>query len=348
MDQPGDTTRAHEPSAAYWRARAEQLQATVDRLRSLAVAGESAGFLAHELNNLFTPVAGYAQAALADGAEDGLKRKALQKSLAAAERVGELSRAILQLAGSVESNEVGGESDLLDCVQDGLLVLGSERWGRDGIDVAVDVPRGTVVGARSCVAQQVVMNLVLNARRAMVGRRGAITITGRVVGGRVVMEVGDQGKGMDEREVGRVYGISKSDVDGASDHYSIDVQELARSGSINGQARWGVRVKKDAKAGGGKIDRLRGARLAASMSPIRVWDAGEVARELRGGEDSARSDDDCLNSYCERGSGLGVALCRELVGRAGGAMSARSVVGEGTVVRVEWPLARGRSLRDAA
>jgi hypothetical protein len=77
----------------------------------------------------------------------------------------------------------------------------------------------------------------------------------------------------------------------------VDVQELARTGSINGQALWGVRVREMAKGpnpklpkveGGGDFDgraeggaREQGERLRASMSAIQVWDAGEVARELR-------------------------------------------------------------------
>lgn len=79
--------------------------------------------------------------------------------------------------------------------------------------------------------------------------------------------------------------------------FSVDVQELARTGSINGQALWGVRVRESAKLPNAKAPNERGSegaaresaptpaaeRLHASMSAIRVWDAGEIAREMRGG-----------------------------------------------------------------
>ena len=282
------TDRDWKAEAAAWRARAEHLQATVDRLRSMAVAGEAAGFLAHELNNLFTPVVGYCHAAQDERADDVIKVKALRKATAAAERVGEVSRAILGLAGSASEqiDKRGGEADVAVCVEAGMLALGVERWGREGIELKVDVPRGTLVKAPAGAVQQVVMNLVLNARRAMNGRRGRLEVVVREVSGGVRMEVRDQGEGMSDGVIGRVLGITQSDDKDANHQFEVDVQDLARSGSINGQARWGVRLraesekrKAEIKAGEKNISRLRGARLDASASPIKVWDAAEVARE---------------------------------------------------------------------
>ncbi|HZW06283.1 MAG TPA: HAMP domain-containing sensor histidine kinase, partial [Phycisphaerales bacterium] len=329
------TTTDWKREAAIWRARAEHLQAAVDRLRSLAVAGESVGFLAHELNNLYTPVVGYCHAAQAPGADEIVRTKAIAKSLAAAERVGELTSLVLRLAGTAsEGAELGGAADLHECVSGGLAVLGAEQWTREGIEVSLDVPRGTCVGASMGLVQQVVMNLVLNGRRAMNGRRGRVEVSAREVEGGVRMEVRDGGVGMDAAVMGRVLGITQGD-DAAwinhpagstghggsrgaageigvaapvGDRYEVDVQELARSGSINGQARWGVRMKRAAgersarekgvrepastinqsgaaagqqRAGEKKIARLRAAKIDASASPIRVWDAQEVAAELR-------------------------------------------------------------------
>lgn len=454
-DQP-QTDRSWKDEAAAWRARAEHLQATVDRLRSLAVAGEAAGFLAHELNNVFTPVVGYCHVAQAPGADDAVKAKAIAKALAAAERVGEVSSAILGLAGSVggERKDAEGGADVRSCAKAGLLVLGAERWGREGIEVRIDVPRGTLVKAPAGVVQQVVMNLALNARRAMAGRRGRLEVVAREVGGVVRMEVRDEGEGMNREVMGRALGITSSDDVERRDQrvvegqYQVDVQELARSGSINGQARWGVRLRemtKEQMTKGPKgegpeknIARLRGAKIDASMSPIKVWDAGEVAEELRekgsrdrGVKGSGRSGGDGAKGVSEAGgplpdgrgsdqgrgrsadarsgcgafgvgptvggtgngdtraavggmmlrgsegdasvggssgtnadplayapsrgssgkvnadrlahardssgTGLGLALCLELVGRVGGRITARSEVGVGTVVIVEWP-----------
>lgn len=409
MDEQPQIDRDWKAEAEAWRARAEQLQSTVDRLRSMAAAGEAAGFLAHELNNLFTPVVGYCHAAQCEGADDSVKSKALRKALAAAERVGEVSHAILSLAGSAVEHADNGPADVAGCVESALIVAGTEAWGRDGVRVKVDVPRGIEAMASAGVLQQVVLNLLLNARRAMKGRSGRIGVWAREVGETVRMEVRDEGAGMSREVLARVFGITSIDDLEQGDHFKVDVNELAQSGSINGQAGWGVRLHDMARGpmgkgpqegvgGSEKIERLRGARVAASMSPIRVWDAGEVAREMRAGQEgnargvagpdqtgerlrqlSVRTDigstshvgrggdgaDRGLGPIVERargghdsihastrvvadagetrgadrresGSGLGVALCLELVGRAGGKMRVRSTVGEGTAVVVEW------------
>ncbi|MDP1663427.1 MAG: hypothetical protein Q8L55_16065, partial [Phycisphaerales bacterium] len=238
MSDRSPTDRDWKREADAWRARAEHLQATVDRLRSLAVAGESAGFLAHELNNLYTPVVGYCHAAQVAGADEAIKQKAIAKSLAAAERVADLAGAILQLAGSAAADAaVGGTSDVGACVEAGLMALGVEEWKREGIEVRSSVSRGTSVAASAGVVQQVVMNLVLNAKHAMAGRRGVIDVCGQAVGGVVRMEVRDGGAGMNAKVMQNVFGITTGDdvveaAAGGGARYEVDVQELARSGSI--------------------------------------------------------------------------------------------------------------------
>jgi len=408
-DRP-QTDRDWKTEATAWRARAEHLQATVDRLRSLAVAGEAAGFLAHELNNLFTPVVGYCHAAQDERADDAIKAKALKKATVAAERVGEVSRAILGLVGSANATgsasalAAGCEAEVAQCVEAGLLALGVEQWRKDGIEVRVNVPRGTFVKVPAGVVQQVMMNLVLNARRAMMGQRGVLEVAVMEVGGMVRMEIRDQGVGMSEDVIGRALGITLNDDNRRFHQFEVDVQDLARSGSINGQARWGVRLKAESekrkaeiKAGEKNIARLRGARLDASASPIKVWDAAEVAKEMRtggggsGGENAQRSTFNVQtqggeaplssadpadsaafslhgreksgagrakeaassvgtasvqDTLARAGTGLGLALCLELVARVGGRITARSVVGEGTVMSVEWP-GVGRAKRAA-
>ena len=76
-------------------ARLADLQATLDHQERLATLGTIAGMIAHEFNNILTPVCSYAQMALDSPDDAALARKALERSLTGAERAAKIAGAIL-------------------------------------------------------------------------------------------------------------------------------------------------------------------------------------------------------------------------------------------------------------
>ncbi|MEX2387249.1 MAG: histidine kinase dimerization/phospho-acceptor domain-containing protein, partial [Phycisphaeraceae bacterium] len=121
----------------------EQLQQVRDGLTQshrLATLGTIATIIAHEYNNILTPVISYAQLALANPEDAELARKALEKALGGAERAAHISSSLL---GFARDEPLETEAPLRHVVDETLACLGREPK-RDGITVTLDLPDVTV------------------------------------------------------------------------------------------------------------------------------------------------------------------------------------------------------------
>ena len=170
------------------------LRAELERSQRLAMLGTVAAMVAHEVNNLMAPIATYAQMAQASPDDAGLTAKALSRAAAGAQQASRIATSILALA----KPEAGGErpdcdlaaavGDALECVPRGTL---------RAIQLATELQPGLCGTISQGALQQVTLNLVLNAIKAVGGRSGRIVIRSRVDGGAaVLLEVEDDGPGV--------------------------------------------------------------------------------------------------------------------------------------------------------
>jgi C4-dicarboxylate-specific signal transduction histidine kinase len=170
----------------------KQVRAGLMHSHRLATLGTIASIIAHEYNNILTPVISYGQLALASPEDQELMKKAVQKAVSGAERAASISNSLLGFAREADQEHV---ADIQEVVRDTIMCLGRDPK-KDGVDLVVDVPE-VKVSIPPVNLQQVLMNLVLNAMQAMKGRgRGSITITGRVDGAAVRVDVTDTGPGI--------------------------------------------------------------------------------------------------------------------------------------------------------
>jgi signal transduction histidine kinase len=210
---PAQTFSSHEANELIveldrLEARLSFLTSEVARLEKAAVLGEVSAFLAHEFNNLLTPLVAYAEHAknrldrpdVVGRALETIHRNALQ-----AERI---SQSILNLA---KGSGGGATADVGEVIEQAVLCLGRES-GRDGITISAEVPRGTLVQMDSAELQQVLLNLLLNARKAILQTQQAGRITLRVAEGerRVRIEVVDTGVGMTAEVARSLFGCAGS------------------------------------------------------------------------------------------------------------------------------------------
>lgn len=187
----------------------DQIETTLGDLRDqLRVAQKLAGLgtmstiLAHEYNNLATPVLSYAQHALETG-DPAFMGKALETVVRRLRAIGSLSRRILDYAGD-QGNHTG-PVELRTVVEHALETLARDL-AKDRITVSIRVDEGLTVQANANELEQVLFNLVLNARQAMHGRKGTLTLEATPRSdGLVALAVKDSGPGIDPSHIDSLF-----------------------------------------------------------------------------------------------------------------------------------------------
>ena len=192
-----------------------EMQQQLDRLREqltesqrLATIGTIAAVIAHEFNNLLTPVVSYAQFALqsaqSDKPDHELIKKALNKAFQGSSKAGRICASMLGLARGESSL---GEVSIQQLVEETLNVLARDP-SKDGIALRVQVQPGLSVTADLVQLEQVLLNLLINARQAMIGMKGgSITIKAQRTddGSEVRLQVIDTGPGIPEKLLPKIF-----------------------------------------------------------------------------------------------------------------------------------------------
>jgi signal transduction histidine kinase len=157
--------------------------------------------VAHEFNNILTPIVNYAQLARGNPA---LLAKAVSQAADGGRRASAICEAILHLARDDSARK---ESICLrELVQDSLAAMARDP-DRDAIELIVDVPEGLVVAARRAELQQVLLNLLLNARQAVLRRSAPrrIEVRAESCPHAVRLSVRDNGVGIPRKDLPRVF-----------------------------------------------------------------------------------------------------------------------------------------------
>jgi len=161
--------------------------------QKLASLGTAAAMLAHEFNNLMSPVVGYARYAI-DANDQQLMVKALTMTLKQTAIITAMSDRILGLASS-EARAVC-PVNVRDAVADAEACL-CRDLSKDGIKLVNEVDSAIQVQADPRQLQQVLFNLFLNARQAITHRSGRIKVTASRAGDdAVAIDVADNGCGI--------------------------------------------------------------------------------------------------------------------------------------------------------
>ena len=213
------------------------LEETSEQLRQsqkMDAIGRLAGGVAHDFNNLLLAITGYADFLISSLTDPTQKRYA-KEIQSAGERAAALTHQLLAFSRRqvLQPRVV----NLNDCVREIETML--RRLIGEGVHVELALePDLRAVEADPSQIGQVLLNLAVNARDAMAGH-GTLTIATRNDGGHAVLEVADDGAGMDEetrtrlfepffttKEVGSGTGLGLSTVYGivAQSGGSIDVR----------------------------------------------------------------------------------------------------------------------------
>ncbi|MEM0915117.1 MAG: HAMP domain-containing sensor histidine kinase [Planctomycetota bacterium] len=172
--------------------RLDAIRRELARHHRLTTLGTMAATIAHEINNLLTPVGSYAQLALSRPDDPELVRKALRHAAEGSAQAERIASAVLGLAGDRDEPRSAGVSGV---VHEAAACLVRDPQ-RDGIELRHGVPDGVHAAIEPGKLRQVLLNLMLNACRAMHPRGGRLTIDGELAAGRVTIRVRDTGPGI--------------------------------------------------------------------------------------------------------------------------------------------------------
>jgi signal transduction histidine kinase len=179
-----------------------QLKSQLCRLQPLANIGSASSMIAHEINNLLTPLGTYADLALLHLDDRALVEKALRKAVVNCRRISRVMESVLALAsGKDQTRDHCTVEELIEDVFNCLC----RDFSKDAITIKTEIPQNLHIHVVTVQLQQVIMNLILNAREAMLERGGTLTLSAGQLGDKVRISVSDTGHGIPPEDLERIF-----------------------------------------------------------------------------------------------------------------------------------------------
>ena len=202
-----------------WRdvTREMELEAQLLQSQKMEAIGTLAGGIAHDLNNLLSPIIGYADLAMRDLQPGSEIHDALEQIAKAGNRAAKLVSQIMSF--SMKAEDERKPIRLQPIIRETLKLLKETLPTTIGIKTRVDTKSSSVLGSYTQI-QQMLMNLCTNAYHAMRERGGTLWVRlsemevdpafgvkyARLSPGRYLrLDVSDTGCGMDKDTMDRIF-----------------------------------------------------------------------------------------------------------------------------------------------
>jgi signal transduction histidine kinase len=183
------------PRLAKAEAELESLRKELDHTHQLATLGTLTAGIAHEINNILTPILAYAQMAKGNPNDADLQAKATDRAIAGVQSASRIIEAVL---GFARADEETGPTNIYNVIESSLACLGRAPE-RDGVFLIVEADAEAYVRIQALALQQVLLNLMLNALTALHGRRGELRIdVVERADGMTQIRIADNGPGIDK------------------------------------------------------------------------------------------------------------------------------------------------------
>jgi len=180
----------------------DTLKFQISQLQALANIGTTTCMIAHEINNLLTPLGNYAELALNNIDDKMLVEKALRKTARNCLQAGKIMDSMLAVAnGETEEKK----DSKLSILVDDIFTCLCRDFSKDRITVNIQIPPDLTIWAVPVQIQQVLMNLILNARDAMLPKGGVLTIKSHETPQAVQIEISDTGCGIPPNDLKNIF-----------------------------------------------------------------------------------------------------------------------------------------------
>jgi signal transduction histidine kinase len=172
------------------------------RTQRMAALGELAGTTTHEFNNVLMTIINYAKLGLRHK-DEATRDKAFDRILAAATRAEKITNSVLGMARN--RSEEFAPTDLAPLVEQSLVLLEREMQ-KYRVAVRTEFAPVPTVRAVGNQIQQVLMNLMTNARQAMPsGGELLLRISHDAAAGLVDLTVRDSGSGIPREQLPKIF-----------------------------------------------------------------------------------------------------------------------------------------------
>lgn len=178
------------------------LQEQLRHAQRLATIGTMTAMVAHEFNNILTPIINYAHLA---GKNPAMIKKAIAHAANGGQRASVICQSILGMTNSQSSEP--RRVNVAELFDETLSTLAREP-SKDLIEITIDVDKKLDIHVRRIELQQVLLNLIINARTAVLATRVGtrrIDISAHREKGLVVIEVSDTGGGIPAKNLQKIF-----------------------------------------------------------------------------------------------------------------------------------------------
>jgi signal transduction histidine kinase len=160
-----DIKTRHQQQVAKLNAEVLELRRLLRQAQRMASVGTMTAMIAHEVNNILTPIINYAQMAKTN---PDLTGKAITRAADGGLRAAEICSAIL---GMTHNSPAELETVSLRVLLKEMIVAMGRDFSKDRIKLVIDIPYDLQITTRKIELQQVLLNLLINARTAVMQKR---------------------------------------------------------------------------------------------------------------------------------------------------------------------------------
>jgi len=181
----------------------ERLQAQLIHSEKMAGIGTLASGIAHEFNNLIHIMRGHAEFAQSTKkAKDA--EEALDIVLKTSDEIAKIIGDLLTFAREELSKKEKESGDIAESIE-GVLSLIEEHLRKQNIEVVRKYGRTSRVEMNKGEMQQVFLNIINNARDAMLPKGGKLEIETKQLNGNIEVSISDTGKGIEKENLGKLF-----------------------------------------------------------------------------------------------------------------------------------------------
>ena len=170
----------------------EQFQRRMVFYQRQAALGSMLGTVVHEFNNLLSTALNRTEMA-ATSADATHRRKCLNVAIQHMQKMDRLAKIVAEVA---RGDETRAQACAVAELVNAAVVATARPLEKDQIELELRIAEDLQILAQPLLFEQVILNLVLNARKAMKGRSGKLSIVAARDGDTVVIDVRDSGTGI--------------------------------------------------------------------------------------------------------------------------------------------------------